>query len=406
MRLPIFQLVLLCATLIALSFSVTPIEAQEDKNRQRYEQLLEEWRSTYVEAWRVLQEFSFCEEDQADRLKQEYIELKAKGDLLLDQTLLAAADCVDASVTPDPELLEFLQPGTSKFFEERKYGDSVRVGKAILKHRREDFELLFDTVRSAFFDNQFAYAGELMDQWIEIDGKLPPELQEIYRSQQNLVGAWAEEQKLRETEAETDSLPRIEFELENGKVVVELFADQLPVVVNNLMWLVEQTENPFFVDQAFFFVLKHQLAMTGSRTDNGNEVIFVAGATAEQQKVARPIFRGSFGLDVRKVSATQTVVSTGCQFFPIPRPDMANSTLVVGRIVEGMELIDNLQETHQIGDSGEAEPLEEAIPSRFVRVNVNRKPEGKVYEFIQPGQTNGPDPSPQQDPTAGPADGK
>ena len=92
MRLPIFQLVLLCATLIALSFSVTPIEAQEDKNRQRYEQLLEEWRSTYVEAWHVLQEFSFCEEDQADKLKQEYLELKAKGDLLLDQTLLAAAD--------------------------------------------------------------------------------------------------------------------------------------------------------------------------------------------------------------------------------------------------------------------------------------------------------------------------
>lgn len=404
MRLPIFQVVLLCATLITFSLNVNAIDAQDDTNRQRYDQLLEEWRSTYVETWRVLQEFSSCEEEQAEALKTEYLELKTKGDMLLDKTMLAAADCLDASVTPDPELLEFLQSGTSRFFEERKYGDSVRVGKAILKHRQEDFELLFDTVRSAFFDNQFAYAGELMDRWIEIDGKLPPELEEIYRSQQNLVGAWAEEQKLREAEASEDSLPRIEFELENGKVVVELFADQFPVVVNNLMWLVEKTENPFFIDQAFFFVLKHQLAMTGSRTDNGNEVIFVAGATAKHQELARPIFRGSFGLDVRKVSATQTVVSTGCQFFPIPRPDMMDSTLVVGRIVEGMELIDNLQETHQIDDSGEAAVLEEAIPSRFIRVNVNRKPEGKVYEFIQPGQTNEANPNPQQDAKVGPDD--
>lgn len=405
MRLPICQHVLGCLAIIALIFSANPLTAQEDKTRQRYDQLMEEWRSTYVDASRVWQEFSFCEKDQADRLKQEYLELKAKGDLLLDETMLAAADCVDSSVTPDPQLLEFLQSGTAKFFEERKYRESVRVGKAILKHRGDDFQLLFDTVRSAFFDNQFTYAGELMDRWIEIDGKLPPELTEIRRSQQLLVGAWAEEQKLREAEAKADSLPRIEFELENGKVVVELFADQFPVVVNNLMWMVEQTENPFFVDQAFFFVLKHQLAMTGSRTDNGNEVIFVAGATSKHQESARPIFRGSFGLDVRKVSATQTVVSTGCQFFPIPRPDMMDSTLVVGRIVEGIELIDNLQETHQIDDSGEATLLEEAIPSRFIRAKVNRKPEGKVYEFIQPGQTND-DPKLQQDAGVESSDGK
>ena len=389
MRFRNFHLVSACIATILVSMTNPPVFAQEETQyqaaAQRYEKSLEAWRGVYLEIIQVYSEFQVCEESEAEALKEKFLELTVQGDELADETMLAAAALLENSVTADPDLLRFLQSGPLKFYEACRYGDSVQAGRAILKHTEDNFDLLYDTVRSAFFDNQFEYAGELMEQWIAAEGKLPSQLQGIYASQKELIKDWEKEKTLRETEEEKDHLPRIAFEMEGGKVVVELFEDQFPVVVNNLMWLASQEANPFFIDQAFFFVLKHQLAMTGSRTDDGKEIIFVSNATAEQKKRARQIFRGSFGLNVRQVSATQTVLSTGCQFFPIPRPDMADSTLVVGRVVEGMELIDNLEETHEIGETGDATPLEEAIPSRFIRVSVDRKPEGKEYEFIQPG---------------------
>lgn len=402
------RLIITCLAITLLSLTNSSVFGQSNEKYEaaalRYEKSLEAWRVVYVDIIKVYSEFQVCEKEDSEELKEKFLALTARGDVLADDTMLAAADLLENSVTPDPDLLIFLKTAPLKFYEAHRYGDSVKTGRAILKHTEGNYELLYDTVRSAFFNNQFDYSGELMEEWLAAEGKLPPQLQGIYTSQKELAGDWEKETALREKEAEKDHLPRIAFEMEDGNVVVELFEDQFPVVVNNLMWLASQEENPFFVDQAFFFVLEHQLAMTGSRTDDGKEIIFVSNATAEQKKRARQIFRGSFGLNVRQLSATQTVLSTGCQFFPIPRPDMADSTLVVGRVVEGMELIDNLQKTHEINESGEAAPLEEAIPSRFARVSVNRKPEGKQYEFIQPGtpgnKNQGTDP--QADPAKSP----
>jgi cyclophilin family peptidyl-prolyl cis-trans isomerase len=357
------------------------LPAQEN-DRQRYERLLDQWRSTYVETLKVWTEFRICEETEAETLRERYLELKTQGDQLREQTMLAAADCVQNAITPDPQLIEFLEGAPLRYFEEHRYGDSARVGRALLKHDSENLALLYNTVRSAFFDNQFEYASQLFDRWIELEGELPPELQPLRDACQPLADAWKREQELRDREALEDRLPRILFETTRGPVVVELFEDQAPDIVNNLIVLVENEENPFFVDQSFFFVLKHQLAVTGSRSDDGTEFLPVGIGTERQKQQARGLFRGSVGLDVQEIGGGQKAISTGCQFFQIPLPELADSALVIGRVIEGMEVIDQLQATHELNDDFETVPVEAVIPDRVIRVTVQRKPEGKVYKHI------------------------
>ncbi len=354
----------------------------QETDRARYESALSEWRATYVETLKVWSEFKICEEAEADALRERYLELKQQGDEILHKTIQAATECVANSVTADPELIEFLNRVPRRYFDDFRYGDSARVGRALLKHDPENFALIFNTARSAFFANDFQFAGELFEKWIALEGKLPPELQPLYDSHQQFLTDWQREVEIRQREALQDRLPRILFETTKGPIVVELFEDQAPDIVNNLMVLIENEEKPFFVDLSFFFVLKHQLAVTGSESEDGTRMRPVGIGTQQQQELARGAFRGSFGLDLRNVGPNQQVVSTGCRFLQIPLPELRENTLIVGRVVEGMDVVDRLQATHELNENFDAVRLEEAIPDRIIRVTVQRKPEGKVYQHI------------------------
>lgn len=354
----------------------------QDEARENYEAVLKEWKATYVEALRVWSDFRICEESEADALRDQYLELKEKGDKLQARTITAATVCLESSVTPDPDLIAFLKKVPLRYFAESRYEESARVGKALLKHEPDNFSLMYNTARSAFFGNDFDYSRELFEKWIALEGKLPEELQPMYDVLDTLDAQWKRELELRQHEDLTGQLPRVVFETNRGQVVIELFEDQAPDIVNNLIVLIENQTNPFFENLSFFFVLKHQFSVTGSKTEDGTQVVPLGMSTDAQKQVARGHFRGSVTLDVRELTSGGSVVVTACRFLQIPMPELGDTSLVIGRVVEGMEIIDQLQATHELNDTLETVPIEAVIPDRLKRAFVIRKPEGKEYKHI------------------------
>ena len=209
---------------------------------------------------------------------------------------------------------------------------------------------------------------------------MPPELAELYRTYLPLKELWDKEQKLREMEAVKDSLPRIQFETTKGNIVVELFEDQYPEFVNNLMVFIEAKENPYFEDLSFFFSMRHQFAITGSKSETGDQLLPLGSITPETIRQSRGNFRGSFSLDLRGRGG-QPVVTTACRFVQIPSPELNGSTLVLGRVLEGMDVVSKLEKTHELSETLEVEPLEAVVPDRLIKISVLRKLEGKEYKL-------------------------
>ena len=355
-------MVCLIATLFAHPQQVSGQDAQ-----QRYDELLAEWQEVYVELTKVYGKFQYCEEWEAEALQAEFLELKAKGDRLSDETVLAAADCVEEATTPNPEMIELLIPLPEKYYGDSKYEVSARIGRALRKHNRDDFALMFNTLRSSFFSNDFEHSGKLFDEilarpeWLDENGEMPEALLPLYTTQKDLAVLWEKEQKLREAEALTDHLPRIKFETTQGDIVVELYEDQFPQFVNNLMCLIEEKEQPFYNDLAFSFSLLHQFAVTGSQSDDGTQTYPLGEISLDTIRESRGNFRGSFSFDIRPTRIGQ-VVTTGCQFVQIPIPELNGNTLVLGRIIEGLEVVGKLEKTHELDENNEVQPIEAVIP--------------------------------------------
>lgn len=387
-----FLIIVMWMTWLATGTAILTPQVAAQTARQRYDAAMDEWQDVYVEILKVYSEFQICDEEKAEALQQQFLELKVKGDTLAEKTILAAVDCVQESTTPDPDLLAFLEPLSEQYYEESKYEVSARAGRALRKHNRDNFALFFNTLRSSFFSNDFEHAGEMFDElksrneWLESDGSLPGALLPLYETHQQLLDLWKKEKETRAAEGLKDHLPRICFETTKGPIVVELFEDQHPDFVNNLMSLLQETEDPFFSDLSIFFYLQHQFAITGSEADDGSQVRPLGLITDEELNRTRGNFRGSFSLDVQDLGNGQKAVSTACRFIQIPVPELNGNSLVLGRVIEGMDVVTRFEKTHELDESHNIKPLEAVVPDRVTRVTILRKPEGKVYKPVETGK--------------------
>ncbi len=320
-------------------------------------------------------EFEISEESESEELKNQYRALKLKGDEQAARTIDLAAEVYEASPNGDPVIRELLTGLPLRYYAGANYVKSARVGRALLKHDPGNSEVMFNTLKSAFVANDFVYSRELFEEWKRQHGAYPENLESFREFLDPLEAKWNEEQRIREQEAADGNLPRVEFETNHGRIVVELFEDQAPVVVNNLIHLIENGD--FYKNMTFFEVLPHQYARTGAGPD-GVGSLRIGTVNAENRSKARNHFRGSFSLQVDEQDGA---VLTQCIFMRIPMPQVDGINLVAGRVVEGMDVVDRLANTHNLDDQMMPQPVAEAQPDRLIDARVVRKRD-KEYNFI------------------------
>lgn len=183
---------------------------------------------------------------------------------------------------------------------------------------------------------------------------------------------WPIEEAARKQDAEKGDLPRVEFETTKGKFVIELFEDEAPNTVGNFIHLVEKG---FYDNLLFHRVEKHLVVQTGcpNQDGTGGPGYAIQGETGRAN--SRNHFRGSVGMALSGDDAN----SGGSQFYIclVPVNFLDGRFTVFGRIVEGMDTVENLNRVNLSEKQEEGEP--KLVPEQVLHAKVLRK---RNHEYV------------------------
>jgi cyclophilin family peptidyl-prolyl cis-trans isomerase len=179
---------------------------------------------------------------------------------------------------------------------------------------------------------------------------------------------WEEEQAIREAEAKADDLPRIKFTTTKGDIVIELFENEAPQSVANIITLVKKG---FYDGVVFHRVLPLFMAQGGDPQGTGGGGPGYNIPDEQKLPKARRHFRGSLSM-----ANTGQPNSGGSQFFLtfVPTSYLDGRHAVFGRVIEGMDVAASLKRIDPQG--GGAKPT----PDKILKAEVLRD-RGHEYKF-------------------------
>jgi peptidylprolyl isomerase len=185
---------------------------------------------------------------------------------------------------------------------------------------------------------------------------------------------WDEEQAVREQEEKEDRLPRVKLETTQGDVVLELFLNQAPSTVANLIRLVE---NGFYDGLDFYQVIDHVLALTGDPAGDGSGGSGKLIKDEHDREDSRHAFRGSLLMAKRpgKNSGEFMDNSASSQFaiLLLPISSASEQQTVFGRVIEGMDVVSRLR---RVDPNKEKQKGEIVLPAdSIIEATVIRRPE-------------------------------
>lgn len=235
---------------------------------------------------------------------------------------------------------------------------------------------------AAFHINEFAAAEELFAQARESDtfGATPPNrnsrdpntrlwqmAQDVEERMPDLKKAWEQEEEIRQKEAEADDLPRIKFTTNRGDIVIELFENEAPQAVANIITLVKKG---YYDGVTFHRVLPGFMAQGGDPDGTGTGGPGYNIRSEYNKPDARKHFRGSLSM-----ANTGRPNTGGSQFFLtfVPTSFLDGRHTVFGRVMDGMEVAASLKRR----DPQERQPPK---PDRIIKAEVLRD-RGHEYEF-------------------------
>jgi cyclophilin family peptidyl-prolyl cis-trans isomerase len=183
---------------------------------------------------------------------------------------------------------------------------------------------------------------------------------------------WPAEEAARKQDAEKGDLPRVEFETTKGKFVIELFEDEAPNTVGNFIHLVEKG---FYNNLLFHRVEKHLVVQTGCPNQDGTGGPGYSILGENGRPNSRNHFRGSVGMAL----AGDDADSGGSQFYIclVPVNFLDGRFTVFGRIVEGMDTVENINRVNLSEKEEEGEP--KLVPEQVLNAKVLRK---RSHEYV------------------------
>jgi peptidylprolyl isomerase len=154
------------------------------------------------------------------------------------------------------------------------------------------------------------------------------------------------------------------IDLAKGRVVVEMRPDLAPQHVARIKELVRKG---YYDGDAFYRVIPHFMAQTGSKTDDGT------GYTGKHIPAEFNALKHERGA-VSMAHQDGDDDSADCQFFIMLAtvPDLDGKYTVWGRVREGMKLVDGIKKGSGDKDNGKV-----TDPDRMLRVRVAADLDGK-----------------------------
>jgi cyclophilin family peptidyl-prolyl cis-trans isomerase len=171
---------------------------------------------------------------------------------------------------------------------------------------------------------------------------------------------WAKESELRAAEAKADDLPRVKLTTNKGEIVIELFENEAPQSVANFITLVNQG---FYDGTPFHRVLPKFMAQGGDPTGEGTGGPGYNIRGEADVPNHRNHFRGTLSM-----AHSGHPDSGGSQFFLtfVPTAHLNGKHTAFGRVIEGMEVLGDLQRRSAMHQSNPPAP-DKIIKAEVIR---------------------------------------
>lgn len=359
----------LAAFFLVFGFSALSAQSAPDAV-QAYHDQMQLYKNHLKELRELKQEYQTASAERKDEIQSQFTPLLQETSLLQKTLVPLAISAFQAQDGQDEELSVFLMSMLDKdVVVTEDYETAYEIAKALDGSIPEQYSYLYAYGAYAAFnvmalddaESFFRKAAEngglegLRKQDPRGELQIPAMITQVLPQYRKL---WADEQAAREKDA-AEELPRVLLRTSKGDIVLELFLREAPEAVGNFMTLVSQK---YYDGVPFHRVLAHFMAQGGDPTGTGAGGPGYCIKDECKKPGARMHFRGS--LSMAKTAAPDT---GGSQFFLcfIPTSHLNGQHTVFGRVVEGLDVLSELQ---RINPEGRNLPA----PDRIVEARILR----------------------------------
>jgi cyclophilin family peptidyl-prolyl cis-trans isomerase len=344
-------------------------DAPQGEAAAKYQTLLKEWKDALAKLREIDVNYALAEDAKLGDLAEQWKEELARTKAMIGPLRAAAVAAYRENPGQDRELEQFLVKLVEDDARRDNLEQGYEIGKLLVDNGVRTDDVLAAAGIAAYGVNQYDDAEKFLQEALQKGAPEPEgdDAESLLSRAAPLLAAipnqrklWEEEQAFREKEAEADDLPRVKLETSKGTIVVELFENEAPNTVANFISLVEKG---FYDGLAFHRVLPHFVAQGGDPNGDGSGGPGYAIACEWPHDPHRMHFRGVLSM------AHAGRDTGGSQFFltMLPTPHLNDLHTVFGRIIEGMEVLAELQRVDPQNPTAGKEP------DRIVKATVLRK---------------------------------
>ena len=332
---------LLAAAVLA---AAAPASAQNSPVVQ-WEQTIARNNAIEAEVGKIEQEF-----ETADAARK--VELRSKYQELVNEYRTKVFPAMERLAEPvfkaDPSKTAAGEIAATSAWAENRYADAKKYARALVEADPENTAGLSILPASEFALHEFE-ASKRDYARAERAGKLDPEFGRWKNDADQYVAFWKEEQELREKQKDAD-LPRVLFKTDEGDIELELFEEEAPDTVANMVSLIEKG----FYDGIKFHRVLPNFVIQGGDPNTKNDDPADDGQGGPGYAIRCECYSGSFRRHFRgSLSMAHAGKDTGgSQFFithlPTPHLNYApgktqSNHTVFGRVVKGMDVVDKVE---------------------------------------------------------------
>ncbi len=357
----------LCLVLVLLVSSQLFAQDEGTPAAKKFSEVHKQWQDLDAKLGEIIDEFPSATEERRIELRKLYEESAAHGRKLMPQLRAAAVAAYAESPNESETVTDVLIGLTASDIYRDDYQAAAELADLMIAHKSENKDFLSLAGVIAYCTHDFQAAEKFLKQAAEAetltaDGERCLAMIE----REGLAEHWKEEVAIRAAEAKADDLPRVKLETTKGDIVLELFENEAPQTVGNFVSLVEKK---FYDGLTFHRVLPNFMAQGGcpEGTGTGGPGYHIPCECHDED------FRRHFAGALSMAHAGRD--TGGSQFFLTfrPTPHLDGRHTVFGRVIEGFDVLPNVQ---KIDPSSGARGIE---PDKIVTATVLRKRDHK-YE--------------------------
>ncbi len=360
-----FLLMLLPPT--ALAADDAPSLAKRGPQAEEFYRLHGEMNALLGELAGLQVKYRTADEEKRAEIQQQWKDLITQGEKMEPKLIEAAKKAYAESPNADKDVTNYLVKLLAQKVHRDDYEPAAEIGKLLVENKCSEQRVPNLAGIAAFATSDFDAAEKYLGQAAK-EGyyQSPPQddkLAQIGEFYLQAVGgykkAWAKEEAIRQREAQDDNLPRVLLKTNKGDITIELFENQAPNAVANVISLVQKG---FYNGLTFHRVLQGFMAQGGDPTGNGTGGPGYSIACECYRPDYRHHFRGTLSM------AHAGRDTGGSQFFLtfVPTPHLDGKHTAFGRVISGMDVLAKLQRR----DPGDKEAPR---PDKIIEAQVLRK---------------------------------